>query len=986
MNKIKKAFLLCLSVVFCFVLAMFATACGNSGANNSSDQSTDDEIVAISTDDEIVAIYNLYVADVTAKGNTPLSYEEWLETVRGQDGRGIASARINENGEFVINFTDGSYTNLGVIAPNGKYVTDISVVGNVISITFSDGSTAQYTTDGTTVCNHENLIYVEMVPHKINRDGVTFTNGVYLELCPDCGSTTTVIGVHHNFVDTVVAPTCTENGYTDEICRVCGYVGEQTDIVGALGHTFEMRPLLDGDAQAAKRWCEEGGIAVEICSHCNLAGEYRTISRDQAFGHHSDSWKVSVEPTWDNVGTLTGMCMVCGNVVEMCIPACSDEAYVVTNVTPENASCSVTKKGTFTIEIDGQKIVIEVVAIPGSMHKLNGQMVDDKATKIFDSVEALNNAGYKLFGNPTTFPCDEASSAYFTCDECDEIVAVTVRKRHDSADHSAKVVKAPTCEKEGIIEFDCVTCGNTVQETIPAVGHDYKYMYNASSSIMVGECQNIRNEKVNECECPVDVIENIKSSIMEVIFEATCQQSGLEKYTLELTNGEVKKIYVLTDKLDHVLEKADGTTKRISEGAKLLRSSYPEIMKYGNAVESCKAPFGGYFACKDCNELVDVTLYIPHTVKEGTEKNKVEATCLTDGTGDYECAVCNEIISEVYERALGHDYDCTLVRNDDYYDQDQVVLKCRRCEYTETIQGRITGITLLSEPNCQQEGLELVMFESDSGYREPFTVAIAKTSHTLNGKFIDNSKPVDGTMDGVKIFADADMGAICSDGVSGYFTCEACAKVVSVTVVFPHIMPATISDDALVAPTCEKNGQIKYVCERCGENVCEVIPCLEHEIKPQVTYNGWDIVIDIICTRKGCDLSDTVTIRDVRFNERNYNFKLIKDERATCADEGCRGYSFGIDYAYETDKGTVKETLNCYVEIVIDKLDHKFVMTPALDEDGNPVLDYNGKQIMVDKIFSIEVVEDGMTYSVSYKICAECGKTIMVSKDLKAGE
>ena len=975
MDKIKKAFLLCLSVVFCLILAMFATACTNSDANNSLSQSTDDEIFAI---------YNLYVADVTAKGNTPLDYEEWLETVRGQDGRGIASARINENGEFVINFTDGSYTNLGVIAPNDKYVTDISVVGNVISITFSDGTTAQYTTDGTTVCNHENLIYMEMVPHKMNLDGVTFTNGVYLELCPDCGRTTTVIGVIHNPIDTVVAPTCTEKGYTEPTCMVCGYVGEETDIVSALGHAFELRPL-----HTDENWCENGGIAIEICSRCNLAGEYRTISREEAYGHHSYGWKVSVEPTLDNVGTLTGMCYVCGNVVERGLPPFSNEAYVITNVTPENASCSATKKGTFTIEVDKQKIVIEDVAIPGSMHTLNGELVDDKETMIFDSVEDLINAGYKLMGNSEAFSCADYSNAYFTCDGCNEIVAINVKKSHVSADPTKNlIIKQPTCERDGIMEFDCVTCGNTVQETIPAVGHNYRYEVNdfGESYTITGICMNPENGI--DCECSYVTYDNIRDAVMEVIREATCQQSGLGRYTLELANGEVVVIEVEIAKLDHVLEKADGTTQRIStsDGTRYYFPAYPEMTPFANAVVSCAADFSGQFTCAECHENIAVTLYMNHTPISDDKVSVVEPTCTEDGERTFTCLVCDEEVHE-WLPYLGHDYDCTLKSDEDW---DYVVIQCRRCDYTDTIQGRVAYYEIIILPICQQEGLKRVGFDSISGDREFFYVAIAKTSHTLNGKFIDDTKPVDGTMDGVKLFASANMGAVCSDGVPGYFTCDVCREVVSVTVVFPHLKPATISEDEIVHATCEKNGQIKYTCERCGENVCEVIPCLEHEIKPSATYNGSDVIIDIVCAREGCDFSDTVRLGNVHFDEGYYNdyknfrfIKVIRDRGATCADEGCRGYSFGIDYAYETDKGTVKVVLDCYVELVIGKLAHSFVLTPALDEDGNPIFS-NGYPVMENKIFTIEVVEDGMTYLVRYKLCADCGTPIMEEKILIA--
>lgn len=45
---------------------------------------------------------------------------------------------------------------------------------------------------------------------------------------------------NHEFVETIVAPTCTESGYTVQKCRVCGEeTGERTNIVAPLGHEYK---------------------------------------------------------------------------------------------------------------------------------------------------------------------------------------------------------------------------------------------------------------------------------------------------------------------------------------------------------------------------------------------------------------------------------------------------------------------------------------------------------------------------------------------------------------------------------------------------------------------------------------------------------------------------------------------------------------------------------------------------------------------------
>lgn len=62
---------------------------------------------------------------------------EWLESLKGADGRGIISSEINANGELVLTYSDGSTANVGVV--KGKdgtdYVltdTDKSDIANIV--------------------------------------------------------------------------------------------------------------------------------------------------------------------------------------------------------------------------------------------------------------------------------------------------------------------------------------------------------------------------------------------------------------------------------------------------------------------------------------------------------------------------------------------------------------------------------------------------------------------------------------------------------------------------------------------------------------------------------------------------------------------------------------------------------------------------------------------------------------------------------------
>lgn len=78
--KNKKFFVFVLFLfVICFAL-LTVTACQRNDSNSDSIGQTETE------DSRIFAIYQSYVENVISKGDTPLSYEEWLETIQGEKG------------------------------------------------------------------------------------------------------------------------------------------------------------------------------------------------------------------------------------------------------------------------------------------------------------------------------------------------------------------------------------------------------------------------------------------------------------------------------------------------------------------------------------------------------------------------------------------------------------------------------------------------------------------------------------------------------------------------------------------------------------------------------------------------------------------------------------------------------------------------------------------------------------------------------------
>ena len=96
-RKMKKYFLLVAILVIVLAFSVVLVAC-----NDDSTDSTDN------TNSEIMAIYESYVAYAQENGTTPLSYEEWLASIKGEPGKDghTPEITIGENGNWFVDGVD----------------------------------------------------------------------------------------------------------------------------------------------------------------------------------------------------------------------------------------------------------------------------------------------------------------------------------------------------------------------------------------------------------------------------------------------------------------------------------------------------------------------------------------------------------------------------------------------------------------------------------------------------------------------------------------------------------------------------------------------------------------------------------------------------------------------------------------------------------------------------------------------------------------
>ncbi len=185
----KKKLLIILTTLLMVCITSFGlVACSNNGGNDNSETTANSKIVSV---------YNLYVENAENNGETPMSYEEWLATIKGEKGdkgdSGISPTIEIKDGYWYINDVNIGVKAEGKDGANGK-----------------DGQNGQNGKDGIGV----NKIYINANGNLI----IKLTDNSEI----DCG---TVVKQHeHVATDWIIddLATTTEKGLKHKECTTCG--------------------------------------------------------------------------------------------------------------------------------------------------------------------------------------------------------------------------------------------------------------------------------------------------------------------------------------------------------------------------------------------------------------------------------------------------------------------------------------------------------------------------------------------------------------------------------------------------------------------------------------------------------------------------------------------------------------------------------------------------------------------------------------------
>lgn len=236
------------------------------------------------------------------------------------------------------------------------------------------------------------------------------------------------------FTDTVVAPTCTEQGYTHHVCTVkgCTYAPVDDTFVEAAGHKWALTTTLPPT-------CTEKGTQFYKCSVC---GATRT-EKIAPLGHDLSRCNLRPAATCTQPGRAVGTCARCGVQIDEVIPAKGhDYSYAETSVAP---TCTEPGHYKGTCPTCGKDYDDVVSAL--------GHDWGEWVTSIEPTVSTV---GYR----------------YHVCnrDGCGYREGEDIPKLHTHIWDDGVVTQKPTAAEPGVRTYTCTVCGQTRTEAIPATG------------------------------------------------------------------------------------------------------------------------------------------------------------------------------------------------------------------------------------------------------------------------------------------------------------------------------------------------------------------------------------------------------------------------------------------------------------------------------------------------------------------------------------
>ena len=238
----------------------------------------------------------------------------------------------------------------------------------------------------------------------------------------------------HDYVEEIVAPTCTEPGYTTATCSRCGDTKAPYNQVPPAGHQY-------GETLNMAATCTKGSYSYKLCKVCGYEKVYNEI--DNALGHSMTTIAAKAATCTADGYTEKVYCSRC-DYVEKESTVIKATGHTPKNVPYKASSCTEDGNEAYVVCSKCGTELEKKVVLPKTGHHW-------KTTPGFEAT------------------CETAGQTDSTvCEICGEYqkAPVTIPAKGHSWG-AGKIIKEALLTGNDIKEFTCSVCGQTKQEEIP---------------------------------------------------------------------------------------------------------------------------------------------------------------------------------------------------------------------------------------------------------------------------------------------------------------------------------------------------------------------------------------------------------------------------------------------------------------------------------------------------------------------------------------
>lgn len=438
--------------------------------------------------------------------------------------------------------------------------------------------------------------------------------------------------------------------------------GENTIIVIPPAHEHEYHYL-----ETVAPSCENLGYERWQCEGC---GELQKRNYTPAKGHNYKAVTIR-EATCKQGGLKLWLCSDCGDFYEETTPLAVHSYKTVKH----NPTCRMTGYTEHICEVCGDNYITDITPI-------------------------ISHAYEHITKEPT---CTEKGYTTHNCTMCDYHYVSDYTEPTGHKWDEGHTVTNSTCDAEGVMEYHCMNCNESMIKAISSKGHTYG---NDPTCTEPQRCT----------ECGVVLRMPTGHHYTETITEPSCTAMGYTTYTCEDCGASYIGDY--TDKEMHNYTKSvtyptctelGYTTYTCAECGDSYKSDYKDKKEhnYDAVITYPTCITMGYttYTCTNCGDsyVGDYTDMLEHNYNKET----VEPTCTEHGYAVYTCPDCGKSYIGDYTDCKEHHYVETVIAPT-CTEMGYSIFKCDDCgdeykgNYTDKVPHAYKAI--VTEPTCTSIG------------------------------------------------------------------------------------------------------------------------------------------------------------------------------------------------------------------------------------------------------------------------------------------